>query len=151
MAKVNRMDEFIHLYGVLILDLYTVSVYNVRDKRAPVINRKDNVTAQTGRKEYPMSTYTGKHPVFLSHTKELEKMLYFTADLQQRLQRKGKASGEKYDCLVRVRRKCADLLMKLYAEEDPTIILMNDLDASWIRLIVGFVHKVILKDEEKAG
>ena len=145
------MDEYIHLYGVLFLDLYTVSVYNVRDKRAPVFNRKDNVTAQTGRKEYPMSTYTRKHPVFLSHTKELEKMLYFTADLQQRLQRKGKASGEKYDCLVRVRRKCADLLMKLYAEEDPTIILMDDLDASWIRLIVGFVHKVILKDEEKAG
>ncbi len=98
-----------------------------------------------------MSTYAGKHPVFLSHTKELEKMLYFTADLQQHLQQKGKAFGEKYNCLVRVRQKCVDLLMKLYAEEDPKIILMDDSDNWWIRKIVWFVHNVILKDQKKAG
>ena len=126
-------------------------MYNIGDKRAPVFSRNDKLTAPLGRKEYPLSTSIGKHPVFLSHTKELENMLYFTADLQQRLQKRGKTSGEKYDCLVRVRRKCADLLMKFYAEEDPTIILMDDLDARWIRLIVGFVHKVILQDQQKAG
>ena len=97
-----------------------------------------------------MSVYVGKHPVFVSHSKELEQMLYFVADLQQRLQKKGKDFGEKYDCLVRVRQRCTELLMKLYAE-DSNIILMDDLDHHWIKLIVGYVHKVILKDQQKAG
>ena len=47
-----------------------------------------------------MTVYSGTHPVFVSHTKELEQMLYFLADLQHRLQQKGKDSGEKYDCLI---------------------------------------------------
>ena len=98
-----------------------------------------------------MSVSISKHPVFISHIKELEQMLYFTAALQDRLKARGKDSGEKYDCLLRVRRKCTDLLLQMYAEEDPTIILMDDLDAQWIRLIVGYVHKVILKDQKKAG
>ena len=98
-----------------------------------------------------MSVYTGKHPVFVSHTKELEQMAYFTADLQYRQECKGVYSGILYDCLVRVRRKCADLLLKMYAEEDPTVILMNDSDSWWIRKIVWFVHNVILKDQKKAG
>ena len=98
-----------------------------------------------------MSICTGKHPVFLSHTKELEKMLYFTADLQHRLEEKNKNKGEKYDCLLRVRRRCSDLLLKMYAEEDPNVILMNDSDSWWIRKIVWLVHNVILKDQKKAG
>ena len=98
-----------------------------------------------------MSAHVCKHPVFISHAKELEQMLTFTADLQERLQRNGKDSGEKYECLLRVRRKCTDLLLRIYAEDDPAIILMDDLDTNWIRLIVGFVHKVILKDQKKAG
>ena len=98
-----------------------------------------------------MSVSVARHPVFLSHAKELEQMLYFTAALQDRLKAKGKAFGEKYDCLLRVRQKCADLLLQMYAEEDPAIILMDDQDAQWIRLIVGYVHRVILKDQRKAG
>ena len=86
-----------------------------------------------------MSVSVARHPVFLSHAKELEQMLYFTAALQDRLKARNKDSGEKYDCLLRVRQKCA------------AIILMDDLDAQWIRLIVGYVHRVILKDQRKAG
>ena len=62
-----------------------------------------------------MSVYTGKHPVFVSHAKELEQMAYFTADLQYRTESKGIYSGVKYDCLVKVRRKCADLLLRMYS------------------------------------
>ena len=98
-----------------------------------------------------MSVSVARHPVFLSHAKELEQMLYFTAALQDRLKARNKDSGEKYDCLLRVRRKCTDLLLQMYAEEDPTIILMNDPDARWVRLIVGYVQRVILKDQKKAG
>ena len=29
--------------------------------------------------------------------------------------------------------------------------LLDNLDAQWIRLIVGYVHRVILKDQRKAG
>ena len=92
----------------------------------------------------------GKHPVFVSHTKELEQMLYFLAGLQDRLKSCGRDSGEKYECLVRVRRMCAELLLKLYAE-DSEIILMDDLDSCWIRLIVGFVHHEILQDQRHTG
>ncbi len=98
-----------------------------------------------------MSVSVARHPVFLSHAKELEQMLYFTAALQDRLKARNKDSGEKYDCLLRVRQKCADLLLQMYAEEDPAITLMDDLDVQWIRLIVGYVHRVILKDQRKAG
>ena len=98
-----------------------------------------------------MSTYTGKHPIFLSHTKDLEKMLYFVADLQQKQEMKGKAFGEKYNCLLNVRKRCQELLLRMYAEEDPNIILMDDLDHHWVKLIVNFVHKVILQDQQKAG
>ena len=98
-----------------------------------------------------MSVSISKHPVFISHIKELEQMLYFSAALQDRLKARGKDSGEKYDCLLRVRRKCTDLLLQMYAEEDPAIILMDDSDVRWVRLIVGYVYKVILKDQKKAG
>ena len=97
-----------------------------------------------------MNVYTGKHPVFVSHTKELEQMAYFTADLQYRQECKGVYSGILYDCLVRVRRKCADLLLKMYAE-DSNIILLDDTDNWWIRRIVWYVHNVILKDQRKVG
>ena len=92
----------------------------------------------------------GLHPVFVSHAKDLEQMLYFTADLQKRLQDKGKDSGEKYDCLLRVRRVCTDLLLKMYAE-DSHILLMDDIDAHWVRLIAGYVQNVLKKDQQKAG
>ena len=97
-----------------------------------------------------MGVYAGKHPVFVSHTKELEQMTYFLADLQHRLQLKGKDSGEKYDCLLRVRKMCSDLLLKMYAE-DTDIILMDDLDRHWVQLIVSFVKNVLLKDQRKVG
>ena len=97
-----------------------------------------------------MSVYAGTHPVFVSHTKEIEQLLYFTADLQHLLQVSGKARGEQYECLGRVRRKCADLLLKLYAEESD-ILLMDDLDSRWIRLITGYVHDSLLADQQKAG
>ena len=97
-----------------------------------------------------MAMYAGKHPVFVSHTKEIEQMLYFTADLQHRLQVKGQDSGEKYDCLLRVRAKCSDLLLRMYAE-DSDIILMSDTDKWWVKKIVWFVHNVILKDQRKVG
>ena len=97
-----------------------------------------------------MSVYTGKHPVFVSHAKELEQMAYFTADLQYRVESKGIYSGARYDCLVKVRRKCADLLLRMYAE-DSNIILLNSSDSWWVRQIVWFVHNVILKDQQRAG
>ncbi len=90
------------------------------------------------------------HPVFVSHTKEIEQMLYFTGDLKYRLQVKGQASGEKYNCLLRVRAKCADLLLRMYAE-DSDIILLDDTDSWWVRNIVKYVQEVILKDQQKAG
>ena len=90
------------------------------------------------------------HPVFVSHAKEIEQMLYFTGDLQHRLQAKGKASGEEYKCLLRVRAKCADLLLRMYAE-DSDIILLDDTDCWWVRNIVKYVHEIILTDQRKAG
>lgn len=90
------------------------------------------------------------HPVFVSHAKELEQMAYFLADLQHRLQTRGRESGEGYECLIRVRKKCADLLLKMYAE-DTDIILMDDLDHRWVRLIVGFVKSWVLPVQQKAG
>ena len=97
-----------------------------------------------------MSVYTGRHPVFVSHTKELEQMAYFAADLHYRLECKGICSGIKYDCLARLRMKCSDLLLRMYAE-DSDIILLNDSDNWWVRKIIWFVHNVILKDQKKAG
>ena len=96
-----------------------------------------------------MNVYKGMHPVFVSHAKELEQMICFTADLQYRQECKGIFSGTLYDCLIRVRRKCGDLLLKLSAE-DSEIILLNDADNWWIRRIVWYVHNVILKDQQKA-
>lgn len=97
-----------------------------------------------------MSVYAGKYPVFVSHAKELEQMLYFTGGLQQRLLAKGKASGEKYDCLLLVRRKCTDLLLRMYAEDSP-VILLDEEDHRWVKKIVGFVKTHLLKDHRKAG
>ncbi len=97
-----------------------------------------------------MGVYAGKHPVFVSHTKELEQMAYFLADLQRRLQLKGNDSGEKYDCLLRVRKMCSELLLKMYAE-DTDIILMDDLDHHWVQLIVSFVKNVLLKNQRKVS
>ena len=96
------------------------------------------------------SLYVGTHPVFVSHTKEIEQLLFFVTNLQERLRNKGTYSGLKYDCLTRVRRKCSDLLLKLYAEET-NIMLMDDLDHRWVVLIVNFVKNVLLRDPQKAG
>ena len=97
-----------------------------------------------------MKVYAGTHPVFVSHAKELEQMAYFLADLQHRLQIRKQDSGERYDCLVRVRKICADLLLKMYAE-DSNIILMDDLDHHWVQLIVGYVKTYLLPEQQKAG
>ena len=95
-----------------------------------------------------MSVYIGKYPVFVSHVKEVEQLFNFTTDLQHRLQAQGVTSGEKYRCLLLVRMKCRDLLLKLYAEETD-IMLMDDLDRRWMQKIVGFVKNVIMKDPKK--
>lgn len=92
----------------------------------------------------------GFHPVLVSHAKELEQMLSFTGGLQQRLQARGRDSGEKYDCLLRVRQVCADLLLKMYAE-DSEIVLLDDLDCHWVRLIVSYVQRELQEDRQKAG
>ena len=95
-----------------------------------------------------MSVYVGKYPVFVSHVKEVEQLFNFTTDLQHRLQQQGLTSGEKYHCLVLVRMKCRDLLLKLYAVETD-IMLMDDLDRRWMQKIIGFVRNVIMKDPKK--
>ena len=95
-----------------------------------------------------MSVYVGKYPVFVSHVKEVEQLLNFTTDLQHRLQAQGLTTGEKYNCLVLVRMKCRDLLLKLYAEETD-IMLMDELDRRWMQKIIGFVKNVIMKDPKK--
>ena len=97
-----------------------------------------------------MRVYFGTHPVFVSHTEEVEQLLYFLSDLQQRLQDSGKDRGEQYECLGRVRRKCTDLLLKLYTEDSP-IMLMDDLDARWVQLITGFVRDRLQAGQQKAG
>ena len=89
-----------------------------------------------------MSMYVGTHPVYVSHVKEVEDLLYFVADLQERLTKQGLNHGEQFACLLRVREKCRDLLLKMYAE-DSDIMLMNDEDRRWIQKIVGFVEKVV--------
>ena len=89
-----------------------------------------------------MSMYVGTHPVYVSHVKEVEDLLYFVADLQERLTKQGLNHGEQFACLLRVREKCRDLLLKMYAE-DSDIILMDDEDRRWIELIVGFVEEVV--------
>lgn len=89
-----------------------------------------------------MSMYVGTHPVYVSHVKEVEDLLYFVADLQERLTKQGLNHGEQFACLLRVREKCRDLLLKMYAE-DSDIMLMDDEDRRWIQKIVGFVEKVV--------
>ena len=97
-----------------------------------------------------MNVYAGRHPVYVSHAKEVETLLYFVADLQTRLQDKGLDSGEQYNCLVRIRQKCRELLLRMYAEES-NIMLLDDNDLRWIKLIVGFDREVIQQDERYAG
>ena len=97
-----------------------------------------------------MTPYHGTRPVFVSHAKEIEKLIYLTADLQHKLEVKGQASGAAYDVLCKVRRKCADLLLKLYAE-DTDIMLMTDLDHRWVQLITGFVRDRLQAGQQKAG
>ena len=83
--------------------------------------------------------YHGTHPVYVSHSKELEPMLYFLASLQERRQKAGKDSGKEYECLIQTRKKCAELLMMLYAE-DSDIILLDDIDYQWIRKLITFAQ-----------
>ncbi len=97
-----------------------------------------------------MSVYVGRHPVYVSHVKEVESLMYFVIDLQEQLQSIGLDSGEQYDCLGRVRQKCRDLLIKMYAE-DSDVMLMDDHDLHWIKLIVGFDRDVIRRDQLNAG
>lgn len=77
-------------------------------------------------------------------------MASFLADLQYRVERKGLDKDDRYDILKRVRVRCSELLLRMYAE-DSGIILMNDTDHWWVRKIVWFVHNVILKDQRSAG
>ena len=86
--------------------------------------------------------YVGTHPVDVSHVTEVEDLLYFIADLQESLTKLGLDHGEQFACLLRVREKCRDLLLKMYAE-DSDIMLMDDEDRHWLGLIVGFVERVV--------
>ncbi len=97
-----------------------------------------------------MNVYAGKHPVFVSHAKELEQMAFFLADLQHRVESKGLCSGPKYECLKNVRQRCAELLLRLYAE-DSNITLLDDNDNWWIRKIIWYLHEVVLKDRRNNG
>ena len=85
--------------------------------------------------------YVGTHPVYVSHVKEVEDLLYFIADLQESLTKLGLDHGEQFACLLRVREKCRDLLLKMYAE-DSDIMLMDDLDYHWLHKIVGFADQI---------
>ena len=87
-----------------------------------------------------MNTNKATHPIYVSHTKEIEQLLRFAADMQYRMECKGIHTGLKYDTLAIVRRKCADLLLRLYLEKNE-ITYMNDEDTGWIKLIVGYVKK----------
>ena len=88
-----------------------------------------------------MNIYRGTHPVYVSHAKEVEDMLFFVADLQEKMLTKEIGSGEQYDCLSRIRYKCRDLLLKMYAE-DENIMLVDDSDYNWLTKIVGFAEKI---------
>ncbi len=88
-----------------------------------------------------MRIYEGRHPVYVSHVKEVEDLLYFVADLQKSLDEKGLNHGPQYECLGRIRYKCRDLLLKMYAE-DSDIMLMDDLDYHWLHKIVGFADQI---------
>ena len=78
-----------------------------------------------------MNRYSRKHPVYVSHAKEVESLLYFVADLQEKLKEKGLDSGEQYSCLVRIRQKCRELLLRMYAQQS-NILPMDDNDLRWI-------------------
>ncbi len=97
-----------------------------------------------------MSMYTGKHPVFVSHTKEIEQLSYVLADQEHRLRLKGLDSGKEFDCLLKVRARCSELLLRM-AGEDSEIILVDDRDYWWVKNIVYFVHDKVLKDRKKTG
>jgi hypothetical protein len=117
-------------------------VYNnhvERPRRNPPAGHTNE--APRGRKDETMNIYVGTHPVYVSHVKEVEDMMYFVADLQQKMLDKEIGSGEQYDCLVRIRAKCRDLLLKMYAEDD-SIMLVDDNDFDWLKKIVGFADKI---------
>ena len=97
-----------------------------------------------------MRIYEGRYPVFVSHTKELEQMQYFAAGLQERQEQRGKNSGPQFECLLKVRRKCADLLLRMYAE-DSDIILLDKNDHWWTQAIIHFVETVLTEGQKKAG
>ena len=97
-----------------------------------------------------MGVYAGRFPVYVSHVKEVEQLLNFTTNLIYRQEQRGHNTGKEYKCLVRVRQKCADLLLRMYAEDD-IIMLMDTRDRWWIQNIVEFVHEEILKNRKKAG
>lgn len=97
-----------------------------------------------------MRIYEGRYPVFVSHTKELEQMQYFTAGLQERQEKRGKNFGPGYECLLKVRRKCADLLLRMYAE-DSDIILLDKTDHWWTQAIIHYVETVIPEGLKMAG
>ena len=86
----------------------------------------------------------------MSHVKEVESLLYFFADIQEKLMSKGLYTGYDYACLSRIRLKCRDLMLKMYAE-DSDVMLMNDTDLGWLKLIVGFDQAVVQEAKEEEG
>ena len=93
-----------------------------------------------------MNLYVGKHPVYVTHTKELEVMALFLRGLQSRMEGRGTRSGKEYDLIREIRQKCSDLLLRMYAEENE-ITMLNDTDDWWIRRIVWYVRNVIPEDQ----
>lgn len=88
---------------------------------------------------------SGMHPVFTAHMAEVEKLMVVNAGHIQKFRNRGDTDSEDFRLMDRVQRKCADLLMKMVAEDDH-VMLMNDEDYWWIRRIVDFVKRVIDKD-----
>ena len=87
----------------------------------------------------------GLHPVFTAHMAEVEKLMVVNSMHIRKFKARGETESEDFRLMDKVQRKCADLLMKMVAEDDH-IMLMDDEDYWWIRRIVDFVKRVIDKD-----
>ena len=82
------------------------------------------------------------HPVYTAHADEVERLLLDIAGRTEQYRKRGETDSEDFRLMDRVQRKCADLVMKMLAEDDH-IMLMNDTDFWWLQRIVRFVHKML--------
>ena len=85
---------------------------------------------------------SGLHPVYTAHMDEVERLLIEIAGRTEKYRKSGETDSEDFRLMDRVQRKCAELVMKMLAEDDK-IMLMSDSDFWWLQRIVKFVHKVL--------